>query len=126
MTPSEHRQISLRLLELSERLFNEDEKVLGAEALWGAAIHSVNAVAMQNNLSHGNYRQKSIAVRLIADRLGDEDILISGFKAARNRLHVYFDKVHLEDSQLLSARGVVRNFISKMLEIHEDSVLNNR
>ena len=123
MTPQEHREIAERLLTTSDSIFAND-KVLGSEALWGAAIHSVNAVAMQKGLRHGQYRHKAAAVRRIAEDHRAEGILIEGFAAARSHLHVYFDKVHLRDDDLLRHRAVVREFVSQMLAILGDIVIS--
>ena len=34
---------------------------------------------------------------------------------ARTRLHVYFDKAHLTDQQLLASMDAVRDFVTRML-----------
>ena len=123
MTPEEHRDIAERMLVQSDNLFASD-KVLGAEALWGAAIHSVNAVAMQKGIPHGQYRHKAAAVRRIAEEHHTDDFLVEGFAAARNNLHVYFDKLHLNDHRLLTEREIVRDFVNRMLAILGDITIS--
>ena len=115
----DHGSIARNLLGLSERLFGENEKVLGAEALWGAAIHSVNAAATRHGLAHGQYRHKMGAVRRLSQDYGNGDTFTSGFNVARTRLHVYFDKVHLNDEQLTTDREIVREFVTRMLTLAE-------
>ena len=115
MIASEHVATARRMSDLSDRLLADNDKMLAAEALWGAAIHAVNAVAMQRNLSHGNYRRKLAAVRLLSGYPDGRTDLTEGFLMARTRLHVYFDKAHLTDQQLLASMDAVRDFVTRML-----------
>ena len=117
MTVEEHLATALRLMELSDQLLSDDDKILAAEALWGAAIHSVNAVAIQRGLHCGKYSHKLAAVRTLSNSLDGTLDLTGGFLTARTRLHVYFDKAHLSDRQLLDSVETVKRFVNEMLSI---------
>ena len=117
MIASEHIAVSRRMSELSDQLLVDNDKMLAAEALWGASIHAVNAVAMQRNLRHGKYSQKFAVVRLLS---GGSNDLTEGFLTARRALHVYFDKAHLTDRQLFESMETVRDFVSQTLAMAEN------
>ena len=120
MTSGEHRATALRLLELSDRLLADDDKILAAEALWGAAIHEVNAVAILRGLPHGKYSHKLAAVRTLSSGPEGTLDLTEGFLTARTRLHVYFDKAHLTDRQLFDSVSTVKRFVRSMVRIAEE------
>ena len=90
--------------------------MLGSEMMWGAAMHSVNAVAMRRGWNHGKYVHKMVAVERLAAEYADNG-LIDGFLTARRQLHPNFDKGFLSDVQLQNARQVVERFVVRMLEI---------
>ena len=118
MTAPEHIATARRMLELSDQLLADGDKMLAAEALWGAAIHAVNAVAMQRNLRHGKYSQKFAVVRRLS---GGRNDLTEGFLTARRALHVYFDKGHLTDRQLFEGMETVKDFVSRTLYMAENT-----
>lgn len=84
--------------------------------MWGAAIHSVNSVAMQRGWNHGKYGHKMAVVERLASEYADNG-LVDGFLAARRQLHPNFDKGFLSDVQLQNACRVVERFVARMLEI---------
>ena len=117
MTVEEHLATVLRLMELSDQLLADDDKMLAAEALWGAAIHAVNAVAILRGLPYGKYSHKLAAVITSSGSMQETSDLTGGFLTARTRLHVYFDKAHLADQQLLDSVETVKRFVNEMLAI---------
>ena len=54
MTTTEHTQTAREFLEKSDRYFAEGDELQGSEKMWGAAAHSVMAVAQQRGWSFGD------------------------------------------------------------------------
>ena len=123
MTVKDHLATVLPLMELSDQLLADDDKILAAKALWGAAIHTINAVAILKGLPCGKYSHKLAAVRSLSGSPQGTLDLTGGFLTARARLHVYFDKVHLSDRRLLDSVETVKQFVNGMLDIARNSPL---
>ncbi len=116
MTPNDHIRMVASCLQAAEQMLASGENLLASEMLWGAAIHSVNAVAMQRGWDHGKYSHKSDVVDRLADQYEDS-VLTGGFWAARHRLHPNFDKGFLTEAQFNDYRQDVQHFVDRMLEI---------
>lgn len=118
MTADDHIQTVASCLRVASQLFADGENLLASEMLWGAAIHSVNAVAMLRKWDHGKYSHKSNVVERLAIQYNERE-LAEGFWVARHRLHPNFDKGFLTDIQLHNYRQDVQRFVDRMLEIAE-------
>ena len=116
MTPDDHIQTVASCLRAARRMSADGENLLASEMMWGAAIHSVNAVAMLRNWDHGKYSHKSNVVERLSIQYNERD-LAEGFWTARHRLHPNFDKGFLTSAQLDNYRQDVQRFVGRMLEI---------
>ena len=116
MTPDDHIRTVASCRRVSRQMFAEGENLLGSEMMWGAAIHSVNAVAAQRGWRYSKYSHKSAVVERLASEYNDRN-LDRGFWAARHQLHPKFDKGFLNDADLQRARQSVEHFVERMLAI---------
>ena len=97
----------------SDREFAAGERLQASEKLWGAAAHSVIAVAQKLDwpvAKHGNLKN---GVRRLARRSRD-DSLTHGF-AAGERFHANFYHDFMPESEIERYRPITRGFVAEML-----------
>ena len=97
----------------SDREFAAGERLQASEKLWGAAAHSVIAVAQRLDwpvAKHGNLKN---GVRRLARRSRD-DSLTHGF-AAGERFHANFYHDFMSESEIERYRPITRGFVAEML-----------
>ena len=100
------------LLE-SDREFESGERLQASEKLWGAAAHSVIAVAQRLDWPVAKHSHLRTGVRRLARRSGDEN-LTHGF-AAGERFHVNFYHDFMPKSEIERYRPITRAFVEDML-----------
>ena len=88
-----------------------------SEKLWGAAAHAVVAVAQTREWRHSKHRHLKIAVRRLANELGDAG-LVSGFAAAE-RFHANFYHGFMTKEGMSERRKRVEDFVAKTLALVE-------
>ena len=111
----EHIQTAQDFLAKSDAYFAEGDVLQGSEKLWGAAAHSVMAVAQQRGWQYGNhYALRQVALRL-ADEMEDERISL-GLGVAE-KFHANFYHNFMEDSELDMGRPAVQLFVARMLAL---------
>ena len=119
MTPQDHIGEAGNCLETSEYLTGRGMRLLSSELLWLAAKYAVNAVALQRELPHGNYRQKEMALATIAAGHPYETKLVRAFDLARHQIHPNSDKDFLSADVLESHCREVREFVAVVLGMVE-------
>ena len=119
MTPQDHIREAGNCLEASQYLTARGMRLLSSELLWLAAKYAVNAVALQRELPHGNYRQKETALATIATGHPYETELIRVFYLARRQIHPNSDKDFLSIDVLESHWREVREFVAVLLGMAE-------
>ena len=95
--------------------FAAGDHMQASEKMWGAAAHSIMAVAQQRGWRYGGHRRMIEAVQRIATELDDED-LRSGLEAAR-QLHSNFYHDHIKEDELETITAGARRFVQKMLAL---------
>ena len=123
MTVADHVRTALEFLEHSEREFSNGDELQGSEKLWGAASHSVMAVAMQRGWRFSKHNAKVAAVDRLAQEFG-ETSLPSDFLLAE-QFHANFYHDFMEDDVIERGRQVVGRFIRRILEIVAQEATDN-
>ena len=119
MTVDDHVQTALQFLEHSQREFAAGEPMQGSEKLWGAASHSVMAIAKQRGWRHGSYRDRVTAVDRLAEE-NDEPLLVAGFALAHKfHANLYYD--FMENETVEHDRPMVQDFVRRILILVENS-----
>ena len=112
---NQHISIARRFLEKSEREFAARDDLNGSELLWGAAAHSLIAVAQEHGWhydSHGAFRN---AIKTLA-ALHQTPQLISDLDTAEN-FHVHFYHGRLTSRQIEIDRAKVHRFVNRLLSL---------
>ena len=117
MTVADHARAALEFLEHSDEEFARGDEKQGSEKLWGAAAHSVMAVAMQRGWRYSKHNAKVAAVNRLAEEYG-EPTLVSNFFAAE-QFHSNFYHEHMEDDVIERGRPIIAQFVHRILEILE-------
>ena len=117
MNVQEHIQTARHFLSESAREFAAGDVLQASEKLWGAAAHAAVAVAQTREWRHSKHRHLKIAVRRLADELGDAR-LASGFAAAE-RFHANFYHGFMDEDEIEQDRVKAREFVEKTLSVLE-------
>ena len=120
MTVADHARIALEFLENSDREFSGGDHLQGSEKLWGAASHSVMAIAMQRGWSFSKHNAKVAAVNRLA-REHEEPLLESDFLVAE-QFHANFYHDFMEDDHVARARPAVVRLVRRLLGLLGPSV----
>ena len=119
MIKDEHVQTAQDFLRKSDGYFAEGDVLQGSEKLWGAAAHSVMALAQERGWQFGNhYALRQVAIRL-ADEMEDERISL-GFGVSE-KFHANFYHEFMEDSELDMNRPLAQRFVERMLALVDES-----
>ena len=114
----EHVQTAEDFLAKSDAYFAEGDVLQGSEKLWGAAAHSVMALAQQRGWQYGShYALRQVALRL-ADEMEDERISLGLGVAEKFHANFYHD--FMENSELDMNRLLAKRFVARMLAIVEE------
>ena len=112
MLQQEHIYTAQDFLQESDREFAEGKTLQASEKLWGAAAHSVMAIAQQRGWQFGtHYELKMSAERLANEH--DEPIIAAGFSDAE-KFHANFYHGFMEDFQINADRPKVRRFVERV------------
>ena len=117
MQAEEHNLRARRFLDDADAELAAGDELQASEKLWGAAAHSVIAVAQRHRWDFGSHRSLTRAVNMLATATGDSG-LIDDFVVAQ-RLHANFYHGFLEEHQLTECRLHVRAFVPRVLAIAE-------
>ena len=67
MDASEHAQLALAWLAVSDEEFAEWKRMQASEKLWGATAHALIAVAMARDWRYGSHRDFVITAQLLVE-----------------------------------------------------------
>ncbi len=105
---------------MADEEFAAGDMLQGSEKMWGAASHAVMAVAQQRGWPFGSHGALRIAVRRLADEIGDHSLL-GGFGTAE-RFHANFYHDFMEhDADFDFTKDVVHEFVVRMLGLMDTS-----
>lgn len=112
MLQQEHIHTAQDFLQEADREFAEGKTLQASEKLWGAAAHSVMAMAQQRGWQFGNHYALKEAVERLIDEMNDP-ALDAGFMAAE-KFHANFYHGFMEDFQIDTDRPKVRRFVNRV------------
>lgn len=112
MLLQEHIHTAQDFLQEADREFAEGKTLQASEKLWGAAAHSVMAMAQQRGWQFGNHYALKEAVERLIDEMNDP-ALDAGFMAAE-KFHANFYHGFMEDFQIDTDRPKVRRFVNRV------------
>ena len=112
MITTEHIQTALEFLGKSDRYFAEGDELQGSEKTWGAAAHTLMAIAQQKGWNYGDHRSLKIAVRRLAHELNDP-LLETAFSVAE-KFHANFHHKFMQDYEFERDRPAVRLFVRRI------------
>ena len=118
MIQEEHIQTARDFLVKSDNYFTEGDVLQGSEKLWGAAAHSIIALAQQRGWKYGNHYAIRQVVRRIEDELDDERISL-GLIAAE-KFHANFYHEFMDDDELDMGRPAARRFVERILALTDE------
>ena len=118
MTIADHVRTAVEFLERSEREFSNGDELQGSEKLWGAASHSVMAVATRRGWRYSKHNAKVAAVNRLSQEF-DEPALLSDLLVAE-QFHANFYHDFMEDDVIERGRPIVERFVRRMLELVEE------
>ena len=113
MITEEHVRTSREFLIDSDREFDAGDHLQASEKLWGAACHSVMALAQRRGWQFGDHRALKVAVTLLANEYQDA-ALQSGFGVAE-KFHANFYHDFMQDFEIDVDRHQVHDFTHRVL-----------
>ena len=117
MLTQEHTQTAQEFLAAADHEFMAGDNLQASEKMWGAASHAVMAVAQQRGWRYTKHRDLKKAARKLSEESGDASI-IAGFTAAQ-KFHANFYHDFIEEYDFDDDRGVVRDFVARVLALVE-------
>ena len=118
MIAEEHVQTAQDFLVKSDNYFAEGDVLQGSEKLWGAAAHSVMALAQERGWDYGSHYHLAQTVERISEER-DDRALRAEFGVAQ-KFHANFYHNFMEDFQLDVDRLVVRGFVESILAMIDE------
>lgn len=119
MLVDEHIETAQKFLDDADREYDAGDILQASEKLWGAASHVVIAEMKRRGMEAKSHRSMVQAVeQFSAER--DEPEIAAGFAIARY-FHSNFYNGTMDDYEFLADRPKVHRFVSRMLEIAEQS-----
>ena len=121
MLIQEHAQTAHDFLAVADDEFASGDMLQGSEKMWGAAAHAVMAVAQQRDWTCESYVEILTSARRLAGEHNDE-VLISGLigAAAKFRANSHYGFME-HDADFEFTRDVVRDFVTRMLSLMDES-----
>ena len=115
MTAEQHLRKALEFLEHSSQEFDSGDALQGSEKLWGAAAHSVMAIAMQRGWKFGSH----YAIGDAAERLAEEraDPLLASDFAVAEKFHANFYHDFMEERDIGRDRPAIDRFVRRLAAI---------
>ena len=112
MLLQEHTHTAQDFLQEADREFAEGKTLQASEKLWGAAAHSVMAIAQQRGWQFGTHYD----LKMAAERLAVEydDSMIAGEFSVAEKFHANFYYGFMEDFQIREDRPIVRRFVERI------------
>ena len=122
MDEQAHLAIARRLAELADRLYQDGDDVLAAEALWGAANRIINAIAIQQGLAdRGTLPRRGVVLHHLATRPSANQqtnrMVRIGMDATRE-LHGHFYNSHLTPDEVAERVAAAQVFIADLIGLY--------
>lgn len=118
MIYQDHIHAARSFLPAEDLLSRSNLGMAGAEMLWGASVHVINAIKHLSGTRHsGNNRDRELIVEYLSDQYGNGD-LPRGFEAI-SLLHNHFYTGRLSDEELSGYLATGIDFLNRMLELAE-------
>lgn len=119
MEIADHIALARTYIAASVRLEEMGIHQLAAEAVWGAANLSIEAVRHTRGQRHGNPREKAGLIRNLTAADGRLRSFSDGFGVVKDELHNHFytNRLSATEAELLLVIG--RDFVEQMLAIAE-------
>ena len=117
MLTQEHAQTAQEFLAAADHEFMAGDILQGSEKMWGAASHAVMAVAQQRGWRYTKHRDLSKAARMLSEESGDPSI--ADRFAIAEKFHANFYHDFMEEYEFDYGRGVVRDFVARVLALVE-------
>ena len=119
MTYEDHISAARAFLLAEELLIKPQMGMTAAEAIWGAAIHVIDATNHRIGARHvSNNRDREQIVEYLENKYGLDE-LNSGFEVIRNRLHNHFYTGRLSYQELSQHLAAGIDFVNRMIELSE-------
>ena len=112
---TDHIQTARDFLEKSDHYFAEGDELQGSEKMWGAAAHSVMAVAQQRGWPFGDHRSLRTAVRMLAQE--QDDPYIEAAFGLAEKFHANFYHKFMQDYELDGDRPAIHHFVQRMEQL---------
>ena len=112
MITTEHIQTARDFLEKSDHYFAEGDELQGSEKMWGAAAHSVMAVAQLRGWRFGDHRSLRVTVTRLAEE--QDDPYIEAAFGVAEKFHANFYHKFMQDYEFDRDRPTVRRFVERM------------
>ncbi|MCY3542583.1 MAG: hypothetical protein OXH22_00860 [Chloroflexi bacterium] len=117
MDASEHAQLALAWLAVSDEEFAEGKRMQASEKLWGATAHALTAVAMERGWKYGRHRDFVITAQRLVEEAEDDEMAECFYEA--RQFHANFYKNFLRDEDIAYSRPRVHEFALKVLTFLE-------
>lgn len=119
MEIADHITLARTYITASVRLEEMGIHQLAAEAVWGAANLSIEAVRHTRGQRHGNAREKARLVSALNDVDGRQLSFSGRFGIIKDELHNHFYTNRLSATEAARLLVAGRNFVEQMLSIAE-------
>lgn len=118
MTYQEHTDAARSFLLAEELLSRSNLRMAGAEMLWGASVHMIDAIKHLSGTRHaGNNRERELTVGFLSDQYGLDD-LVRGLEAVSLlHNHFYTGRLSNEESSGYLIAGI--DFVNRMMKLAE-------
>ena len=116
MLTHEHAQTALEFLEKADRHFADDDQIQASEKLWGAAAHTVMAIAQERGYPHTSHP----ALKRAAEQLSAEqnDPLITANFGVAEKYQLDSHHLFMEAEEWTTDRPKVHDLVARVLALH--------
>ena len=120
MNYEEHVSVARIFVEISVNLKIEAAGMLACEALWGAAVHAIDAVSHSQSAEHAvRNRVRDQIVGRLDEKYNLGTFLTNGFTTAKDKLHNHFYTGRLGELDVSENLIIGRAFVNRLLELAE-------
>ncbi len=115
MLVEEHQNTALAFLDAASEEFASGDHLQGSEKLWGAAAHTIMAVAQLRGWPFGTDQ----ALKIAADQLAsdfDDPTLAAGFGIAQ-KFHANFYHDFMEPDDIRRDQPAVADYVGRLLAL---------
>lgn len=119
MNHAQHIEVADLCLYHAAPLAEAGVGILAAEAIWGAAVHVIDAAhhARRANRHAGSNRNRRNLLRYLEEKYDIEPQLVGSFMGALMNLHNHFYTGRLNDGELRDHLDEGKAFVATMIEL---------